>query len=100
MTQKQAFLLQTLLEALIPVIGYAAWGWDLSFILLFYLLDWLLAFGILIAKGRKRYLFSLNSIERTLLVRRVAAGAVLMAAACAAIGLAIAWLHPGLSWTE
>jgi hypothetical protein len=100
MTQKQAFLLQTLLEALIPLIGYVAWGWDLSFILLFYLLDWLLAFGILIAKGRKRYLFSQNSTERSLLVRRVASGAILMTAACAAFGLSVVLLQPELSWTE
>jgi len=100
MSQKQAFLVQTLIEALIPVIGYFSWGWDLSFLLLFYLLDWLLAFGILMAKGRKRFSFSQKDNEKKLLIRRIFIGFVLMSAACAAIGTGVVFLQPGLHWPQ
>jgi hypothetical protein len=100
MSRKRLFVIQTLLEALIPVIGYFEWQWDLSFILLFYLLDYVLAFGILIAKGRKRISYSHNAEENKMLVRRTAAGFLLMVAACAGIGLGVVFLQPTLSWWE
>lgn len=100
MGQRRLFLVQTLLEALIPVIGYFEWGWDLSFILLFYLLDWLLAFGILVAKGRKRFSYSRNAAEKKLLVRRIASGFLLLIVTCAVIGLGVVFLQPDLSWPQ
>lgn len=100
MTRQRAFLFQTILEAVIPVIGYFEWGWDLSFILLFYLLDWLLAFGILIAKGRKRLEYSGNRSERRALIQQTGIGFLLLIATCAGIGTSIVFLHPGLDWME
>jgi hypothetical protein len=98
MTQQRLFLIQTLLEAIIPVIGYFEWGWDLSFILLFYLLDALLAFGILLAKGKKRLSHSNNASERTLFAKQSVSGLLLFAVAIAGIALSITFLQPELDW--
>ena len=98
MTQQRLFLIQTLLEAIIPVIGYFEWGWDLSFILLFYLLDALLAFGILLAKGKKRLSHSNNATERTLFAKQSVSGFLLFAVAIAGIALSITFLQPELDW--
>jgi hypothetical protein len=100
MSRQRLFLVQTLIEAAIPVIGYFEWEWDLSFILLFYLLDYLLAFGIFVAKGRKRLDYSLNAEEKKLFIRRTLMGFLLMIAACAGIGLGVVFLQPELDWTE
>lgn len=100
MTRQRAFLFQTLFEAAIPVVGYFEWGWDLSFILLFYLLDWLLAFGILIAKGRKRLVYSGDRSERHLLIQHSMIGFLLLITACAGIATSIVFLQPGLDWAE
>ncbi|MBI3237493.1 MAG: hypothetical protein HYZ43_01390 [Flavobacteriia bacterium] len=98
MTQQRLFLIQTLLEAIIPVIGYFEWGWDLSFILLFYLLDTLLAFGILLAKGKKRLSHSNSTTERTLFAKHSASGLLLVAVAIAGIAMSITFLQPELDW--
>lgn len=100
MTPQRVFLLQTLLEALIPTIGYFYWNWDLSFILLFYLLDYVLAFGILIAKGRKRSGYVNLEAETSLFVRQSVLGFLLMAAACAGTAVGVQLLHPDMSWQE
>jgi hypothetical protein len=100
MTPQRVFLIQTLLEALIPTIGYFYWNWDLSFILLFYLLDYLLAFGILIAKGRKRSGYSKQADEKKLFLRQSGIGFLLMAAACAGTAIGVQLLHPDMSWPQ
>lgn len=100
MTQQRLFLIQTLLEALIPIIGYFEWGWDLSFILLFYLIDWLLAFGILIAKGKKRFSYSRNNPERTLLIKQAIIGFALLLLTCVGIAQSLVFLHPGFKWFQ
>jgi hypothetical protein len=98
MNQQRLFLIQTLLEAVIPVIGYFEWGWDLSFILLFYLLDALLAFGIFIAKGTKRLNYSGNATERTLFTQHSLLAFALFTAAISGIAVAITFLNPELDW--
>jgi len=100
MTQQRLFLIQTLLEALIPIIGYFEWGWDLSFILLFYLIDWLLAFGILIAKGRKRFSYSKNQPERLELIKQSIIGFILLLIACLGIAQSLVFLHPSFNWLQ
>lgn len=100
MTPQRFFLIQTLLEALIPTIGYFYWNWDLSFILLFYLLDYLLAFGILIAKGRKRSDYTRQAAEKKLLVQQTVVGFALMSAACAGMAVGVQLLHPDLDWQQ
>ena len=98
MNQQRIFLIQTLLEAVIPVIGYFEWGWDLSFILLFYLLDALLAFGIFLAKGNKRLKYSGISTERTLFTKHSLLGFALFTTAISGIALSITFLNPELDW--
>lgn len=98
MNQQRLFLIQTLLEAVIPVIGYFEWGWDLSFILLFYLLDALLAFGIFIAKGTKRLKYSGNATERTVFTKHSLLAFALFTAAISGIAVSITFLNPELDW--
>ncbi len=98
MTPQRAFLIQTFLEAAIPVIGYFSWGWDLSFILLFYLIDWLLAYGLTVAKGLKRIRYAEKAEEKQLFRRSLALSFLLMVAACALIALALVQLNPALDW--
>ncbi|ASS50538.1 MAG: hypothetical protein A3D31_13320 [Candidatus Fluviicola riflensis] len=98
MSQQRLFLIQTLLEAIIPVIGYFEWGWDLSFILLFYFLDAVLAFGIFLAKGNKRLTYSGDSGERTLFTKHSPIGFFLFAAAITGIAVSITFLRPELDW--
>lgn len=38
---KKQFLIQAVLEAIIPLLGYFIWNWNLYFIVLFYLLDYI-----------------------------------------------------------
>lgn len=100
MNQRQAFLVQTLLEAIIPVLGYFYWNWDLSFILLFYLLDWFLAYGILLAKGNKRISFSNDSAEKRLFLRHAMTAFITLVAASAGIGTGVVLVHPELNWWQ
>ena len=100
MTPQRVFLIQALLEALIPTIGYFYWNWDLSFILLFYLLDYLLAFGILIAKGRKRSRYVNQPAESKLLVQHSMLGFVLMAASCVGTAIGVQLLYPDMHWQD
>ena len=100
MTPKRLFLVQTLFEAIIPVIGYFEWNWDLSFILLFYFLDWVLATAITAAKGIRRYRYSSEAPEKRILLRSLLLSSGLLASACTLTALAIVQLVPELSWTE
>jgi len=100
MTQKRVFLIQRLLEALIPIIGYFQWRWDLSFILLFYLLDWLLVTFITTAKGIRRFRHSSEPTEKKLLYRAMLTAVFLLLAGCLVTATAIVFLQPSMSWTE
>ena len=100
MTQRQAYLVQTILEAAIPVLGYFFWHWDLSFLLLFYLLDWLLAFGVLIAKGNKRIAFLGNNTEKPVFIRHLLTATFTLTATCVLTGTGVTLLHPGLNWWQ
>ncbi len=53
MNPKRAQLIQSLAEALIPLLGYLFWNWNFYFIALFYLLDLLANTVFLYAKLRK-----------------------------------------------
>lgn len=100
MNQQRLFLIQTILETLIPVVGYFAWNWDLSFILLFYLLDALLAMGIFVAKGSKRLQFSKQATEKQLFVKHILISFILFTAAITGIAFAVTRIQPGLYWPE
>lgn len=100
MNQQRLFLIQTVLETAIPIAGYFAWNWDLSFILLFYFLDALLALGILTSKGIKRFQFSKQAVELQLLIRRLTMSIVLFGAAIAVCAFAVTKIQTGLQWSE
>jgi hypothetical protein len=100
MTRRQSVILQGLLEAAIPVYGYFAWDWDLSFILLFYFVDWLLSFGLFWAKAAKRFRFSGLSSERSLMTRTLLISVPLIAVAAALFAFAAPAVVPGMSWAD
>lgn len=53
MQQKQLFWIQVIGDLAIPLLGFLVWEWSLFFIFAFYVLDYLVSFGVLIAKHRK-----------------------------------------------
>jgi hypothetical protein len=74
MIPKRVLLVQTILEGAIPALGYFYWDWDTSFVLIWFLLDWLISFIITSLKGKKRYTYSRQEMEQKLLQKRVAIG--------------------------
>jgi hypothetical protein len=74
MTPKRALLIQTLLEAALPLLGYFYWNWDTSFILMFYWLDWALFLGINTAKAKKRLEYSGRPSEKKEAIRHLSIG--------------------------
>lgn len=100
MTPKRAILLQTLIEALIPVLGYFYWKWDASFILLFYLIDWILFWVLSIFKARKRITFSGNEAEKQLALRHLTIAFLCILSTSLAVFHTLPHLHPDFSWTE
>lgn len=53
MQQKQLFWIQLIGDLAIPLLGFLVWEWSLFFIFAFYVLDYLVSFGVLFAKHRK-----------------------------------------------
>jgi hypothetical protein len=53
MQQKQVFWIQIIADLAIPLLGFLVWDWSLFFIFAFYVLDYLVSFGVLFAKHRK-----------------------------------------------
>ncbi len=100
MTPKNALIVQTLLEALLPVAGYLFWNWDTSFILQFYLLDWLLFYGLTLAKARKRAHYHPDADERRLAFRNALLGALLLIATTALVWNLLPRLQQPFSWSE
>lgn len=100
MNPRQAFFLQGVLEAAIPVYGYLEWNWDLSFILLFYFIDWLLSLSLTWFKGRKRYAFSGEEQESALLTRKLLLSCAIAAVATLLFAFATVNVKPGMSWTQ
>lgn len=100
MNQRRALLIQTLVEAIIPVAGYFFWKWDVTFILLFYLLDWLLFLSLTFAKARKRLSYSGLETEKRIAFSRITAGLLTCMATCVILYFTIPQLVPGLDWIE
>lgn len=100
MTPQRALLIQSLLEALIPVYGYFYWNWDVSFILLFYCLDWLLFLGIAIAKARKRLQFAPFANEIIICKQLFIHGIVTLLLTLIITWFLIPMLVVPFSWTE
>lgn len=100
MTPKRAIFLQTAIEALIPVLGYFYWKWDASFILLFYLIDWILFWVLSLVKARKRIGFSGNETEKQLAVRHLGIAFLCILSTSLAIFFTLPNMHTHFSWTE
>lgn len=100
MTPKKALLFQTLVEGLIPVLGYFYWNWDASFILLFYLIDWILFWTLTLLKARKRIQFSGNASEKKTAVQHVSSAFLYILSTSLAVFFILPNIHPIFSWTE
>lgn len=100
MTPKNALIVQTLLEALLPVAGYMFWNWDTSFILQFFLLDWLLFYGLTLAKGAKRSAYHSSENENRVFIKNAVLGALLLLATIFLVWTLLPRLQQPFSWTE
>jgi phage-related holin len=100
MTPKRALIIQSFLEAFLPIYGYLYWKWDVSFILLFYFLDWSLFLGIAIAKAKKRIHFSGDSIDKKDALKLISHGVATMILTILLIWNTIPRLVHPFSWTE
>lgn len=100
MTPKNALIVQTLLEALLPLAGYLFWNWDTSFILQFFLLDWLLFYGLTLAKGAKRSAYHSSENEKRVFIKNAVLGALLLLATIFLVWTLLPRLQQPFSWTE
>ena len=100
MTLKQSALFQTVLEAALPLAGYFYWHWDTSFILLFYLLDWILFLAINSVKAKKRFAFSQLASERKQAIRTLLLGTAFLIITCFVVLLTMQLLQPTFDFSE
>jgi thiosulfate reductase cytochrome b subunit len=100
MTLKQSAILQTLLEAALPLAGYFYWHWDTSFILLFYLLDWILFLAINSVKAKKRFAYSGLVTEKKHALRTLLLGSAFLFATCFIVILNMQLLQPTFRFTD
>lgn len=100
MTPKKAILFQTCIEALLPILGYFYWNWDASFILMFYLIDWMLFWALTLFKARKRIDFSGNETEKQVAVKHLALAFLCILSTSLAVFFTLPNIHEGFSWTE
>lgn len=100
MTPKKALLFQTLIEALLPILGYFYWNWDASFILLFYLIDWILFWVLTLLKARKRIQFSGNSSEKQEAGKHLGIGVLCILSTSLAVFYTLPNIHTDFLWTE
>lgn len=100
MTPRKAILFQTCIEGLIPVLGYFYWKWDASFILLFYLIDWVLFWVLSLLKARKRIQFSENLPEKQLAIKHLGIAFLCILSTSLAVFYILPNIHPHFSWQE
>lgn len=100
MTPNRAVLFQTLIEALLPILGYFYWKWDASFILLFYLIDWILFWVLTVLKARKRIQFSENIAEKQIAVKHLSIAFLCILSTSLAVFHILPAIHAHFSWTE
>lgn len=100
MTLKQSAIFQTVLEAALPLAGYFYWHWDTSFILLFYLLDWILFLAINSVKAKKRFAYSGLVTEKKQAFRTLLLGSAFLFATCFIVILNMQLLQPTFDFTD
>ncbi len=100
MTLKQSAIFQTVLEAALPLAGYFYWHWDTSFILLFYLLDWILFLAINSVKAKKRFAFSQLATEKKQAIRTLLLGTAFLVITCFVVLLTMQLLQPTFNFSE
>lgn len=100
MTPKRALLFQTLVEGLIPVLGYFYWNWDASFILLFFLIDWCLFWSLSLAKAKKRIQFSGSIAEKHLAVKHLTIAFLCILSTSLAVFYLLPNIHTHFAWKE
>lgn len=100
MMPKKVRITQTLLEALLPVLGYFFWNWDTSFVLLWFALDWLTGYVITILKAKRRYQYSRQENEAKLAKKRLILGFASILTTFILGWLILPALTPNFSWIE
>lgn len=100
-TPKIALIIQTLLEGLLPVLGYFYWNWDASFIFLFFLIDWLLHWTLSYLKAKKSInTITLQANERKQTYTQLLIGVIGIVVSCVLAFLLMHQLNPSFSITE
>jgi hypothetical protein len=100
MTQRRALIIQTILEAAIPLLGYFYWNWDTSFILMFFFLDWLLYLSIVGVKANKRFQYSTDLQEKKQAFQDIISGLLLLIATSTLVYFLLPKLENAFSWKE
>lgn len=100
MIPKKVRLTQTLVEALLPILGYFYWDWDASFVLLWFGLDWMSGLILTYLKTKKRYSYSRQVNEKTLANKRLSLSAGAFFLTCFLAWLTLPQLIPDFSWKE
>jgi thiosulfate reductase cytochrome b subunit len=100
MNLKQSAIFQTVLEAALTLAGYFYWHWDTSFILLFYLLDWILFLAINSVKAKKRFAYSGLVTEKKHALRILLLGSAFLFATCFIVILNMQLLQPSFHFTD
>lgn len=100
MNPKRVILFQTLIEGLIPVLGYFYWNWDASFILLFFLIDWVLFWVLSLLKARKRIQFSENSSEKQIAGKQLIIAFLCILSTSLAVYFILPAIHTDFDWKE
>jgi hypothetical protein len=91
--------IQLIGDAVIPLLGFFLWNWSLYFILLFYIIDLLLAEVVMHLKTKKT-LQERTKEDKSIWFKQGVLSAVLFVVNCILIHLAINVLHPTIDFQK
>lgn len=100
MMPRRILIIQTLIEAILPTLGYFYWHWDTSFVLLWFALDWLVSYVLTILKTNKRYQYSRQVPEKQMARKRLLLGAGAIILTFSATWFTLPRLESDFSWPE
>ncbi|HRP52964.1 MAG TPA: hypothetical protein PLI97_05595 [Fluviicola sp.] len=101
MSHKKLVLFQIIIETLIPLLGFFYWNWNASFILLFYLVDWLLFAVLTQLKVRKcQFYFQQSSQEKNQLLTKRILGFLGIPLTVILVFFTLKNIHPNYDWLE
>lgn len=91
--------IQLIGDALIPLLGFFLWNWSLYFILLFYIIDMLLAEVVMHLKTKKT-LQERSAEKKSIWIKQGILSTVLFSVNCVLVHLAMQVLHPTIDFQK